>query len=117
MSKINFHNRKFVSVSNAENGEVSGETVFHYRQQGDVVWATYEGGGITFGALVARVEPDDSLEMRYSHLNAAGELMTGRCRSRPEMLADGRLRLRESWQWTCGDESSGESVIESIDER
>jgi hypothetical protein len=52
--------------------------------------------------------------MRYQHVNARGELMTGQCRSTPEVLPDGRLRLRESWQWTSGDGTSGESVVEEI---
>jgi len=40
--------------------------------------------------------------------------MTGVCRSTPELLPDGRIRLHEKWQWTCGDRASGESIIEEI---
>lgn len=40
--------------------------------------------------------------------------MTGRCHSVPEVLADGRIRLHEQWQWTSGNQSKGESVIEEI---
>ena len=40
--------------------------------------------------------------------------MTGECHSVPEILPDGRYRLREKWRWTCGDGSSGESVIEEL---
>jgi hypothetical protein len=32
----------------------------------------------------------------------------------PEVLPDGKIRLRENWQWTSGDFSEGESVIEEI---
>ena len=106
--------RTFRSVSNAPNGEVNTQTVFHYRQSGETVWATYEGGGIRFGQLLAKVAPDGSLDMRYQHLNHRGELMTGTCHSVPEVLPDGRLRLHETWQWTSGDYSSGESVVEEI---
>jgi hypothetical protein len=52
--------------------------------------------------------------MRYQHVNKQNELMTGRCHSVPERLPDGRLRMHESWQWTSGDNSSGESVIEEV---
>jgi hypothetical protein len=52
--------------------------------------------------------------MRYQHANTAGELMTGVCRSTPELLPDGRIRLHESWRWTCKDGSSGTSVIEEV---
>jgi hypothetical protein len=40
--------------------------------------------------------------------------MTGRCHSIPEQLSDGRIRLHEQWQWTSGDLSSGESIVEEI---
>jgi len=114
MNKINYDNRAFKSVSNSESGEVSGETVFHYHQKEDLVWAEYAGGAIVFGSLIAKVLADNSLEMRYQHLNRKGELMSGKCRSTPEVLSDGRIRLREKWQWTSGDFSEGESVVEEI---
>jgi hypothetical protein len=112
--KINYDGRVFKSVQNSAAGEVSGETVFHYRQKGDLVWAEYSGGEIVFGHLIAKVLEDGALEMRYQHLNRHGELMTGKCFSVPEVLPDGKIRLRENWQWTSGDFSEGESVIEEI---
>jgi len=114
MADLNYDNRYFVSASNTENGEVDANTIFHYRQRDDVVWATYEGGAIVIGTLVAKVNADGSLDMRYQHVNRAGELMTGKCRSTPEVLPDGRYRLHESWQWTSGDRSTGKSVVEEI---
>lgn len=114
MSKINYDNRKFASAKNSATGEVSQETIFHYHQKDDLVWAEYSGGAIIFGSLIAKVLENDSLEMRYQHLNEKGELMTGKCFSTPELLPDGRIRLYEKWQWTSGDFSSGESVIEEI---
>lgn len=113
-NKINYDNRVFKSVANSETGEVSGETTFHYHQKDDLVWAEYAGGAIVFGTLIATVAPDDSLDMRYQHLNEKGELMTGQCVSTPEILPGGRIRLREEWQWTSGDCSRGRSVVEEI---
>lgn len=95
MNKINYDNRRFASVENSETGEVSAETVFYYHQKDDIVWAEYAGGRVRFGTLIARVLPDDSLEMRYQHINSAGEMMTGKCVSKPEILPDGRIRLYE----------------------
>lgn len=114
MSEINYDNRLFVPVVNSDTGEVGADTIFHYRQQSDVVWATYGGGDIRFGTLVAKVEPDGSLDMRYQHVNKNGKFMTGRCRSTPEVLPDNRIRLHEKWQWTSGDLSEGESVVEEV---
>ncbi|MDQ3803917.1 MAG: n-acetylglutamate synthase [Acidobacteriota bacterium] len=114
MNDIDYNDRFFVPVSNTGNGEADSSTVFHYRQRGDIVWATYKGGDISFGTLIATVGEAGRLEMSYSHVNRGGELMTGRCKSRPEVLPDGRLRLHESWQWTSGDFSQGESVVEEM---
>jgi hypothetical protein len=111
---INYDNRNFRSISNSETGEVGSETIFRYHQEGKVVWAEYSGGEIVRGMLIAKMLPDDSLDMRYQHINRKGDLMTGFCKSIPEILLDGRIRLYEEWQWTCGDQSSGSSVIEEI---
>jgi hypothetical protein len=111
---IDYDGRRFRAVETAANGEVSGETLFHYRQSGSVVWATYEGGSVRFGTLVATASDAGVLDMRYAHVNTAGALMTGTCVSTPERLPDGRLRLHERWQWTSGDGSRGESVVEEV---
>ena len=74
MSKIDYNDRRFRVADNSAGGEVGGGTLFHYRQSDDVVWATYEGGGIRFGTLVATVDPEGCLDMRYAHVNAAGTL-------------------------------------------
>jgi len=116
MTKINYDNKTFASVQNSETGEVGAETVFHYHQKDDLVWAEYAGGEIVFGNLIAKVTDDDCLEMRYQHLNKQGELMTGKCFSTPETIADGRIRLFEQWQWTSGDLSSGASIVEEIEQ-
>lgn len=113
-NKINYDGKNFVSVENSETGEVSSETVFQYHQKNAVVWAEYSGGEIVFGNLIAKADEDGNLEMRYQHINKNEEIMTGKCFSTPEILADGRIRLHENWNWTSGDFSEGKSVIEEI---
>jgi len=114
-----YDNKTFRSITNTSNGEVGGDTLFHYHQQDKIVWADYAGGGIVKGFLIATLQADNTLDMRYEHVNTQGELMTGRCQSTPERLPDGRIRLYERWQWTSGDStpgdgSSGESIIEEV---
>lgn len=111
---INYNDRKFRSVQNSSSGEVDSETIFHYHQEGDLVWAEYSGGEIVRGSLIAKCSPEGILNMRYHHLNRRGDLMTGECRSTPEVLPDGRVRLHEKWRWTSGDLSTGKSMIEEI---
>lgn len=113
-ASVSYEGRRFRSVENSATGEVGPETVFTYRQDGDVVSATYEGGGVRSGVLIATADPEGNLDARYAHVNASGGLMTGECRTTPEALPDGRLRLHEEWRWTSGDGSSGRSVVEEI---
>lgn len=109
-----YDGKTFRSVSNSSSGDVSSETYFRYHQKGQLVWATYEGGSVQFGTLVAKVGEHGRLDMRYQHLSIDGELKTGECTSVPETLDDGRVRLHETWRWTCGSRDSGRSVIEEV---
>lgn len=111
---INYNNKKFVSVSNTKNGMVSEATMFAYSQEDDVIWADYSGGDILKGHLIGTVDADGQLDFVYHHLTQKKEIQTGKCFSTPEILQDGRIRLVEQWQWTSGDQSKGESIIEEI---
>lgn len=109
---INYDGKTFRPITNTENGEVSGETVFHYRQTGNIVSAEYAGGNIVSGHLIALMDKNGHLDVRYHQVNDRDVLQTGVCHSVPEYLLDGRIRLHESWQWTSGDHSKGTSVVE-----
>lgn len=109
---INYNNKVFKPVSNAENGETSNETVFHYKQEGNILTSEYSGGKIIKGHLIGLVDKAGNIEMRYHQVNEKGELMTGFCSSKPEILSHGKIRLHETWQWTSGDLSKGNSIIE-----
>lgn len=108
---INYHNRIFRPVTNTENGETSEETVFKYQQKGNILSAEYSGGQIISGHLIGLVDENGNIDMRYHQVNAKGELMTGSCKSVPELLANGKIRLHETWKWTSGDQSEGSSII------
>jgi hypothetical protein len=82
------------------------------RQTGRIVTCRYSGGRIVSGQLIALVDAEGRLDMRYHPMNDRGEGWTGVCRSTPELLPDGRIRLHEAWRWTRGDKSSGSSVLE-----
>lgn len=109
---IQYDGKIFHSLSNSANGEVNGDTVFQYSQNGNIVTATYFGGSIKSGYLIALANEYGVLDMRYQHINNNDEIKTGTCISTPEILPNGKLRLHEKWQWTCDDCTSGESVIE-----
>jgi hypothetical protein len=112
-----YDGRRFRSVSNeaaGTPGDVGAETVFEYHQDGPAVWAVYRGGTVVRGTLVATADAAGVLDMRYAHVAADGALRTGLCRSTPETLPDGRLRLHEAWRWTGGAEGAGTSIVEEV---
>lgn len=107
--------RVFRSVSNSPGGDVGNSTVFHYHQQGDLVWAEYAGGEVRMGHLLGRMMSDGRLDFRYHHVTVGGDVKLGMCVSTPTWAQGGRLSFLESWQWLSGDRSMGESVIEEVD--
>ena len=92
---FNLDGKVFGSISNTGNGEVGEDTFFHYHQNGNVVWAKYEGGAIIRGHLIAKMMDGGKLDMRYHHINRDNELMVGTCISTPELQSDGRLKFKE----------------------
>ncbi|WP_437917716.1 n-acetylglutamate synthase [Sphingobacterium sp. LRF_L2] len=111
---INYNNKTFAPVQNSHNGETSSQTRFHYKQTGNILTAYYEGGKISAGHLIGLVGEEGEIDMRYHQVNTEGQIMTGICQSKPEILENGKIRLHEQWQWTSGDLSQGQSIIEEL---
>lgn len=111
---MNYNNRKFKAISNSINGEVSNEMVFHYKQTGNILTCNYHGVKIMIGHLIGLVDERGNIQMSYHQINIEGEMMTGVCHSKPEILENGKIRLIEEWQWTSGDKSKGESILEEV---
>lgn len=114
IGSINYNNRRFKPIKTSANGEISDETVFEYKQKGNILSSEYVGGEIVKGHLIGKVDDLGNIEMSYHQINQKGELMTGVCFSKPEILDSGKIRLHESWQWTSGDYTKGESVLEEL---
>jgi hypothetical protein len=108
---VSLHGRRFAATL-AAGGDVSGDTVFEYGQDGDLVWARYAGGTIRLGHL-AGTRRGDTLDFRYAHVTVTGETASGHCVSTVVPLADGRLSLHERWEWDSRT-GSGESILEEI---
>jgi hypothetical protein len=109
---MSYNDKKFRPISNTENGETSNETLFHYKQVGDILTSEYSGGKIKCGHLIGLVDHLGNIDMCYHQVNDKYELMTGICISKPEILENGKIRLHEYWEWTSGDKSKGTSIIE-----
>jgi len=114
LKKMNYNNKRFRPIEKTENGETTAETIFEYKQVGNIITSEYSGGEIISGHLIGLVDKNGNINMRYHQVNKKNELMTGVCFSKPEMTAHGKLRLYENWQWTSGDKSNGKSILEEI---
>ena len=88
---MNYNDKKFRPISNTENGETSIETLFHYKQVGNILTSEYSGGKIKNGHLIGLVNASGKIEMRYHQVNDQDELMTGICISTPEILENGKI--------------------------
>ncbi len=111
---IHYDGRLFRVVSNSASGDTGSETIFRYRQKDDLLTADYSGGTVKYGHLIGTVDARGRINMRYHHLTTHGILMTGKCKSRPEILGTGKIRLHERWQWTSGSLAKGRSTLEEI---
>jgi len=111
---VNYNGKRFVSIANTDNGEVSSKTYFDYKQEGNILSGMYSGGEIVKGTLIGLVDDNGCLNFRYNHVNTKNEIRGGQCYSTPESLPDGRIRLHESWQWLDSDQTEGKSTIEEV---
>jgi len=111
---VDYDGRRFRS-SAAETAAGDGRTpIGHYHQRGDVVWAEFSGGAVVRGSLVASCAQDGTLTAAYCQVLADGEVVAGSCTTTPEVLPDGRLRLREQWRRHDAAGSTGVSYIEEL---
>jgi len=113
---FNYDGKVFKGVENYDDGDFLPDSRFYYHQKDTTVWATMEGSGIRIGTLIAAVNQDGSLVMSWQYLNIQNEFISGTCFSQPEILPDGRYRLKESWNVHGPDGTTGTSVIEEIEE-
>lgn len=108
---IDYDGRRFRAAGHGPGAEAP---VASYRQRGDLVWADFAGGGVRRGSLTGLRRPDDTIEFTYTMVLADGAVLAGRCRSIPEVLADGRVRLHEQWERYGPHAATGTSELEEI---
>ncbi|TPQ18609.1 hypothetical protein [Streptomyces sporangiiformans] len=110
-----YDGRSFRSAA-TETATSAGVPVGRYHQKGDIVWAEFSGGAVVSGYLVGRQAGDGRLDLAYCQVLADRTVVSGRCVSTPEILPDGRIRLREDWERHGVGASRGVSYIEEIAE-
>ncbi|WP_433360879.1 hypothetical protein [Streptosporangium sp. CA-115845] len=86
-----------------------------YRQDGDLLWGEFSGGHARRGTLTGLCAPDGTLDFAYTMVLDNGAVVSGHCRSTPELLPDGRVLLHETWERYGSHADSGVSLLEEID--
>jgi hypothetical protein len=99
-------------VADQAPGQVGTRTRFTYHEEDGRIWAEYAGGDVVRGNLVG-TRAGDRLDFRYVQLKQDGSTSSGHCVSTVVELADGRVRLEETWAWES-QEGSGTSVVEQL---
>src|SRR5205823_4406136 len=92
LTMIDYDGRRFRAVG---HGPDAAAPVASYRQCGDLLWAEFSGGPVRRGSLTGVRHEDDTIEFTYTMVLTDGSVLGGHCASTPEILPDGRVRLRE----------------------
>ncbi|OEK09891.1 n-acetylglutamate synthase [Flavivirga aquatica] len=111
---MNYDNKNFKPILNSENSEITPNTIFLYKQKGNILTSSYKGDNIIEGYLLGIVHDDGTINMVYHQVNKNGNLMTGTCISKPKLNKEGKIQLHEKWQWTSGNKTKGKSILEEI---
>lgn len=98
MSEFNFNNKIFSLLVNSENGTVNSETIFKYKQEGNLVTADYYGGSIKYGKIIANLN-NNSLDMLYQCITTENELKAGKAVAEISLTKDNKLKLKLNWEW------------------
>ena len=105
---INYDGRLFRPVTDAP-GELP---TARYHQAQDLLWGEFAGGEVRRGSLTGTCDADGTLRFAYCMVVDGGQVITGLCRSVPELLPDGRIRLTEYWERFGPEADSGVSALE-----
>lgn len=109
MNEYNFNNKTFSLIQNSENGKVTNETIFEYKQQGNLVTADYHGGSILYGKIIAILK-GGQLNMLYQCITTNNELKAGKAIAQISIDENNKLKLELNWEWLDNKEEKGISI-------
>ncbi|NMH89805.1 hypothetical protein [Flavivirga algicola] len=98
MEKFNFNNKIFSLIENSEKGKVNSETIFKYKQEGNLVTAEYYGGPIKYGKIIAHLE-NNKLDMLYQCITTESELKAGKAIANISLTSNNKIKLKLNWEW------------------
>jgi len=110
MTPPRLKDRTFRALTNSGHGQSSSATEMLFTgDDDDYITATYAGGGVRLGQVLARRTTDDALDMHYHAGSTSGEIRAGHGRATFAADSQGRMRMFIEWQWLTGDHSPGHS--------
>lgn len=112
MKVFNFNNKTFSLIENSELGETSNETIFKYKQDGNLVTADYYGGSIKYGKIIAHLI-DDKLNMIYQCITTNNELKSGKALANISLTENNKIKLKLNWEWLDKNEKGVSEYIEN----
>ena len=112
MEAFNFNNKTFSLIENSELGETNTETVFKYKQKGDLVTADYHGGSIKYGKIIAHLI-EDKLHMVYQCITTNNELKSGKAIADIIINENNKMKLKLNWEWLNTNEKGVSEYIEN----
>lgn len=109
---IHLNNVKMNVIETSENGVVNQDTIFHFKQEGNLVHADYSGGQIEKGYLVGKLI-NNQLEFTYCQIQFDGVLDNGKSTVELEKL-NGKIRLIEHFEWASRPGVYGTNVFQEL---
>lgn len=113
MASFNLHNKTFATSTNSSAGQANANTIFSYKQEGELVTADYSGGGIRYGKIIAHLQ-DDKLDMLYQCMTEDMELRAGKALAKISYDSNEKLVLSLNWEWINGGLEKGQSSYTEI---
>lgn len=102
--------RVFEVAETSADSQISTQTRFQFRQDGDTVEASYSGGQVVRGSLLGR-RNGDRVTCAWTHVCADGRVGSGRSVLRVTVEDEGHIALIEDY--TRADGATGRNVLRS----
>ena len=106
MNEINFNNKTFSLITNTENGKANSDTIFEYKQKGELVTADYYGGDVLYGKIIA-LQQGKQLNMLYQCITTKNELKAGKAIAEISITKDLKIKLSLNWEWLDNNHEKG----------
>ena len=112
-NKYNIHKKNFKVVKNdGIDVEVNTETIFHFYQNDELIYAEYNGGKVKYGEIFGIIE-NETIYFYYSQENLVGEKNQGSSKDEIKMLENDKLQLIDKWEWKSKS-GQGLCILEEI---